>query len=82
LYSTAKEVIIINCENNLKASTHTLEGVGIISINETCTRYATRDLLRGFDPAVFSTKINLYFVNCTDYPSYREKNTKTYLTSS
>ncbi|XP_060859873.1 uncharacterized protein LOC132937056 [Metopolophium dirhodum] len=45
LYATDSEVIIINCENDLEASTHTLEGVGIITINETCKGYATRDLL-------------------------------------
>ncbi|KAL4107224.1 hypothetical protein QTP88_017607 [Uroleucon formosanum] len=45
LYATDSEVIIINCENDQEASTHLLEGVGIISINETCKGYATRDLL-------------------------------------
>ncbi|KAL4088779.1 hypothetical protein QTP88_023863 [Uroleucon formosanum] len=45
LYATDSEVIIINCENDQEASTHLLEGVGIISINETCKEYATRDLL-------------------------------------
>lgn len=35
LYATDNEVIVINCENDLEASTHTLEGVGIVSINET-----------------------------------------------
>lgn len=39
LYATDSEVIIINCENDLEASTHTLEGVGILTINETCKGY-------------------------------------------
>lgn len=45
LYATDNEVIIINCDNDLEASTHTLVGVGVITINETCKGYATRDLL-------------------------------------
>lgn len=45
LYATDNEVIIINCENDLEANTHILEGVGVITINETCKGYATRDLL-------------------------------------
>ncbi|KAL4107964.1 hypothetical protein QTP88_018233 [Uroleucon formosanum] len=45
LYATDSEVIIINGENDQEASTHLLEGVEIISINETCKGNVTRDLL-------------------------------------
>lgn len=46
MYIIDNEIIIVNCENDQESSTHNiLEGVKIISINETCKGCATRDLL-------------------------------------
>jgi len=46
MYIIDNEIIIVNYENDQESSTHNiLEGVRIISTNETCKGYATRDFL-------------------------------------
>ena len=45
IYATPGETIFITCDHDKKSENHLLEGVGILSLNETCKAYATRDLL-------------------------------------
>lgn len=45
LYVTKREPIYITCDGERESDTHTLEGVGIIALNDTCKAYATRDIL-------------------------------------
>jgi hypothetical protein len=35
----------VACENDKESTTHTLEGVGILTLNETCRGYGSRDVL-------------------------------------
>ena len=45
IYITKKEVIFVTCDEDKESTSHILEGVGKISLNETCKGYATRDVL-------------------------------------
>ena len=45
IYVTNNDVIFITCDEDKESTSHTLRGVGIIQLNETCKGYATRDIL-------------------------------------
>jgi len=45
IYATPGETIFITCDYDKRSENHYLQGVGILSINETCKAYATRDIL-------------------------------------
>ncbi|XP_060855486.1 uncharacterized protein LOC132933186 [Metopolophium dirhodum] len=45
IYATPGETVFITCDHDKRSKNHFLEGVGILSINETCRAYATRDIL-------------------------------------
>jgi hypothetical protein len=45
LYVTKGETLFITCDNEKQSTSHAIEGVGILSLNETCKAYATRDIL-------------------------------------
>jgi len=45
IYASPGETIFITCDNIKRSENHYLEGVGILSLNETCKAYATRDIL-------------------------------------
>lgn len=44
IYATPGETIFITCDHDKRSENHFLQ-VGILSINETCKAYATRDIL-------------------------------------
>lgn len=45
IYATPGETIFITCDHDKRSKNHFLQGVGILSINETCKAYAIRDIL-------------------------------------
>ncbi|CAI6353722.1 unnamed protein product [Macrosiphum euphorbiae] len=45
IYVTNYDVLFVTCDEDKESTSHTLKGVGIIHLNETCKGYATRDIL-------------------------------------
>lgn len=45
IYVTNYDVIFVTCDEDKESTSHTLKGVGIIRLNETCKGYAARDVL-------------------------------------
>lgn len=45
LYVTKGETLFITCDTDKQSTSHAIEGVGILALNETCKAYATRDIL-------------------------------------
>ncbi|KAF0726158.1 Integrase catalytic domain-containing protein [Aphis craccivora] len=45
IYVINYDVIFVTCDEDKESTSHTLKGVGIIHLNETCKGYATRDIL-------------------------------------
>jgi hypothetical protein len=45
LYTTMGETIFVTCENDQQSTSLPLERVGILTLNDTCKAYATRDIL-------------------------------------
>ncbi|VVC36060.1 Envelope fusion protein-like [Cinara cedri] len=45
LYSTEGETLFVTCSDDKQFSSHIIEGIGKITLNETCKAYATRDIL-------------------------------------
>lgn len=45
LYVTNNDSVFVTCEEDNECKNHILEGAGIITLNETCRRYANRDVL-------------------------------------
>lgn len=45
IYVTKGDTLFITCDNDKESSSHLLEGVGIIKLNNTCKGYASRDVL-------------------------------------
>lgn len=45
MYVTNKEILFTTCDSDKESSTHLIEGVGLIKLNETCKSYTPRDIL-------------------------------------
>ncbi|XP_060881048.1 uncharacterized protein LOC132952688 isoform X1 [Metopolophium dirhodum] len=45
IYVTNYDIVFITCDEDKESTSHTLRGVGILSLNETCKAYAARDVL-------------------------------------
>jgi len=45
LYATSGETIFITCDSDKESSSHSIKGVGLLRLNETCKGYASRDVL-------------------------------------
>lgn len=45
IYVTNYDVLFVTCDEDKESTSHTIEGVGVIHLNETCKGFATRDIL-------------------------------------
>ncbi|XP_060871073.1 uncharacterized protein LOC132945368 isoform X2 [Metopolophium dirhodum] len=45
IYVTNYDLVFITCDEDKESTSHTLKGVGILKLNETCKGYAARDVL-------------------------------------
>jgi hypothetical protein len=45
IYVTNYDVIFVTCDEDKESTSHTIKGVGILHLNETCKGYAARDIL-------------------------------------